>query len=188
MKNISDIIKQISKDPNAKYYSQIAKVKSVDENKRVCDVELVMDEIDMFNVRIQAEINSTKGIAIIPKKDSFVVVTFISKTLCFISVCSEVEKILIDIPEVSGVAEKIKIKNTKIELNDGNNAGIVKVKELTQKVNKLETQLNQVLTILKTTVIPLAPSGTYPFAPLYSALSDIVLTNQNEIENPDIKH
>lgn len=185
---IAEIIKQLSGDQNAKLYSQIATVKSVDEQKRVCDVELISDGIEFFDVRIMAENDQSKGVAIIPKKDSFVVVTFISKNLAFISAFSEIEKIVVDFPEISGEVTDIKIKNTKIVLNDGNNDGIVKVKELTQKINNIENLLNNVLTALKGTTIALAPSGSFPLSPIFSGFQNVVVTQKSDIENSDIKH
>lgn len=73
--------------------------------------------------------------------------------------------------------------------NDGNNNGIPKVTPLTSKINALENLVNSILNALKTTVIPLAPSGSYPFAPLYAALNDITpITAQSDLENTKLKH
>lgn len=73
--------------------------------------------------------------------------------------------------------------------NGGNNNGIPKVTPLTAKINALENLVNGILNALKTTVIPLAPSGTYLFAPLYAALNDITpITAQSDLENTKVKH
>ena len=76
----------------------------------------------------------------------------------------------------------------KIILMGGDNKGLVKVVELKNKLNALENQMNNILTILKATSIPLAPSGTYPFGPLYASINPLTPTQQTDIENPLIKH
>jgi hypothetical protein len=79
--------------------------------------------------------------------------------------------------------------------NDGEYGGIPKVVDpensnagLLKKYNDLEEKLNTILSILKSTTIPLAPTGTYPFAPLYSSVNPLSLTLKSEIENKSISH
>lgn len=187
--NIADLIKQLSTDPTAEIFTRVAKVKEIDESKRTVDVEIVSGSADLFGCRLQSAIEGDKGIVIIPKKDSFVLVTFMDKNHAFVSATSEIEKVIVDFPELTGTVEEINIKDTEIVLNDGNNKGIVKVVELTQKLNALENLVNNILTALKSTTIPLAPSGSYPFAPLYAAMNNISpVTSQSDIENDKIKH
>lgn len=186
---IPELIKQLANDPSAEIYTQVGTVESVDESKRICDVKLVHSEITVFECRLQSEIETDKGIVTIPKKDSFVLVTWLAKNHAFVSAFSEIEKVIVDFPKVDGTVDEIKIKDTKITLNDGNNDGIVKIKPLVDKINALENLVNNLLTTLKSTTIPLAPSGTYPFASLYSGFNAITPTTQkSDLENTDIKH
>lgn len=186
--NIREAIKNMTGDQD-EVYSLICKVDSIDENKRVVDVTPVNDAAKIHDCRIQAEIEKTKGIAIFPKKDSFVVVTFISKNHAFVSLTSEIDKIVVDFPEISGSIDTIKIKGTKITLNDGNNSGIVKVIELTQKINTIERDINT----LKTIFSGWSPISQDGGAALKSAAAAwiaqmITETNKSDIENTDIKH
>lgn len=74
-----------------------------------------------------------------------------------------------------------------IEFNGGAKNGLPMVAPLVTKINALENLVNSILNVLKSTTIPLAPTGTYPFAPLYTALADILpITAQADIENTDI--
>lgn len=76
-----------------------------------------------------------------------------------------------------------------ITINGGDNDGLVKVAALKDKINALENLVNGILNVLKATSIPLAPSGTYPFATLYTSLNAITpVTSQSDLENPDVKH
>lgn len=70
----------------------------------------------------------------------------------------------------------------------GANEGLVKVKELTSKINAVEQQCNTMLSILKSISVVLAPSGTYPFAPLFASLNPLTQTNKSEIQNSKVKH
>ena len=84
-------------------------------------------------------------------------------------------------------ATNINVIAEKVTFNDGENDGIPLVNPLVSKINALESQINSILAILKTTVIPLAPTGTYPFATLYASVNPIApVTNKNDLQNPDI--
>lgn len=143
-------------------YFNDCKVVSTDENKRTC---VVNDGVNDIVVRLMSVVDD--GVLIIPKDDSFVCVLQSDKTEPIIVQFSEVEKII---------------------LMGGDNKGLVKVVELKNKLNNLENLVNNILTTLKSTTIPLAPSGTYLFAPLYTSLSNLTPTTQSDIENPLIKH
>ena len=117
----------------------------------------------------------TQGIIFRLKKDSYIIVSRISGSdELFVSMMSEIEKIEIIVDE--------------IVINDGKNDGLVKVKSLTGKINDIEDQVNNLLTTLQGVSVALAPSGTFPFAPIFSGFSPLVKTQQSEIENEKIKH
>jgi hypothetical protein len=75
-----------------------------------------------------------------------------------------------------------------ITINGGANKGLVKVTDLVTKLNALEEKVNDLITKLQGVVVPLAPSGTYPFSPVFSSVSAITKTKVADIENPKIKH
>ena len=84
-------------------------------------------------------------------------------------------------------ATNINVIAEKVTFNDGENDGIPLVNPLVSKINALESQINSILAILKATIIPLAPTGTYPFATLYASVNPIApVTNKNDLQNPDI--
>jgi hypothetical protein len=143
-------------------YFDDCKVISTDENTRTC---VVNNGVNDIVVRLMAVVDD--GILIMPKIDSIVSVIQSDKTDPIIVQYSEVEKIV---------------------LMGGDNKGLVKVIELKNKLNAVENQMNSILNVLKTTSIPLAPSGTYPFAPLYASINPLTPTQQIDIENPLIQH
>jgi hypothetical protein len=65
---------------------------------------------------------------------------------------------------------------------------LVKVKEITDKINKIEDKINNLLSVLSGVKIALAPTGTFPFDPIFSPITQLVKTQQSKIQNDKIKH
>ncbi len=153
-------------DPNVKAFSLACTVDSVDLTNLTCYCVPINGDADMQEVKLIA--NNNKGFLIVPAVDSVVIVSLLSGSSYYVSMFSKVDS---------------------IQLNGDSYGGIPRVDPLVTKVNALENLLNNVLNVLKTTSIPLAPSGTYPFAPLYAALSNIApLTQKSDLENTTVKH
>jgi len=187
--NIRDLIKQIATDATSELFSVVGKVTAVDESKRTVDVEPLNGDAEIFNCRIQSAIESDKGVAIVPKKNSVVIVSFISKNHAFVTATNEIEKILIDIPLIDGVVDDIKIKDTKIVLNDGNNDGIVKVIELTDKLNAIERDINSLKSIFQSWIpTPQDGGSALKSASASWYAQTITETQKTDIENDKIKH
>jgi hypothetical protein len=163
----------------------VAQVVSVDENKSTCTVRIkgVNQSVDVPNVNLQTGV--CDGLQIIPVVGSDVLVITSTYNQSYIIQYSDVDKFYLQV----GDSEMTINNDGSMQLNDGSYDGLVKVQELTQKLNNLENLVNNILNTLKTTVIPLAPSGTYPFAPLYAATNPInPITQQSDIENNLITH
>ena len=75
------------------FYSIIGKAVNVDADARTCDLEPIEDEAPREGIRLQSVIDETKGFVLIPKEDSFIVVSFFDRTTGFVSLTSEIEKI-----------------------------------------------------------------------------------------------
>lgn len=109
-------------------YSQVCVVNSVDENARTCDVSPLNEDADIVAVRLSATIDSTQGVVIIPKVGTNVIVTFITRNVAFISMCTDAEKVLIDCDTVI--------------FNGGNKGAMVVIADLVSKINRLENTFN----------------------------------------------
>ena len=109
------------------------------------------------------------GLVQIPKVDSLVLVAKINNQIenRFVVAFSEVEEVL---------------------FFNGENGGLVKVADLKTKLNNLENKVNELITTLKGIVIPLAPSGTYPFAPVFASTTSLTPTEEADIKNDKVKH
>lgn len=85
-----------------------------------------------------------------------------------------------------GGENKIEITQDLIQFNGGSNGGLVLVEELTEKINNLENQVNDLLSTLMGITITLAPAGTVPFAPFFASITPLVPTQVMEIENSQV--
>lgn len=110
-----------------------------------------------------------KGIVITPEKGSSVIVSRIGDSdEMFVEMFSDVESIIFD---------------------GGDNEGLVKVRELTNKINTLETEVNNLKTIFSAWVpVPSDGGAVLKTAITTWAGSQLQMTNKADIQNDKIKH
>jgi len=113
-----------------KFYSAVAKVKSVDEAARTCSVEIVGDEYLIDDVQLNVAVDSTAGFVLVPAVGSFVLISFHNKSDARVSMFSELDKVLINC-------------NTIIA-NDGLNNGLVNVTHLITELSKFDAKFTAI--------------------------------------------
>lgn len=161
--DIAESIRKLAGSANA-FETFVCEVKSVDG--ATCTVTRVLDGLEIADVRLNCHITENEGIVVTPKVNSFVLVTNIDGRQHFVSQCSEVEKITIDC-------------NGDIIINGGNNDGIIKIKELTNKLNALVQKFN-------THTHPAAlGTATVAVSPTTSLASNF---NKSDYEDTKVKH
>lgn len=150
-----------------KYYSDLAKVVSVDDTTKKAVVELLNSDLQV-TARTHASINVTGGLYIKPSVDSYVVVNWINKTLCYITLCSEVDAII---------------------FQDGVNLGIPKTPETVERLNLIEQDINTLKEIIGTTWVPVATDGGAALKAAAATWSgtDLVETINDDIQNEKFK-
>lgn len=163
MNGIREAVQKMMENKIGNDKSMLCTVVSVSGS--TCNVTTLDTEVDLFDVRLQTA--TANGVLLKPKVGSIVVVTPITDFEFVVVMFSELDT---------------------ITLLDGSFGGLVKVQELTEKVNNLEGQVNDLLSALQEVVIPLAPSGTYPFAPLFASFVPLTPTQPEEISNELITH
>ncbi len=150
---IKEILQQLLKD-NEEIYSLIGTVSKLDETRRVCNVKPTDGSAELFNVRLQTQVAGTEGLVIIPKNDSEVIVTFLSKDLAFISSTSKIQKIMLNSDGFSAEMSLIKSKFealTLIELLAPQiilGGGIPLTGPLSDQINGIKEDVNTLKTIL----------------------------------------
>lgn len=151
-------------------------VDSVDEDALTCDVTTVSDAAQSVIQGVQLMAGVGDGLLLTPVVDSQVLVAYSNTIQPYVLMLSDVDKFSI-------------VTTGGVELNGDDYGGLVKVQDLVDKINALENLINSILDVLKNTTIPLAPSGTYPFAPLYAAIMAISpTTTVSDLENTTVKH
>jgi hypothetical protein len=160
-----------------------ATVVSVDESSRTCVVNSDNRNIDALTVRLIPEISD--GFLLIPAEESTVTVSTLGPNFAPIVIAfTELEKIILT------VKDQGYLNDGDIQMfNDGKFGGLVKVKETAKKIKALEEKYNSLLSSIKAIIVPLAPTGTYPFGPEFAANTPISpITKVEDLENPKITH
>ncbi len=125
-KNIRELIQELAGDLAAEYYGKPCEVLEIDEMARTCDVKPYDGTAIIYGVRLQAIEGSEKGVAIVPKKGSGVLVVFISKSRAFVALGEQLDKLIIDCDEVT--------------FNGGDLGGWFKAPDMNVELNKLKAR------------------------------------------------
>lgn len=166
---------------NERFYSVIGRAVNVNEEERICDLEPLEDEATRVGIRLQSVIGETQGFVLIPKDRSFIAVSFFDKSKGFVSLTSELEKILID--------------TALVQYNGGENGGLINIEGLVSRMNEIENKLNGLVdnfnahihvttatvgaTAVPGVIVPTTPPSTNKVIPV---------TNRNDFEDNAIKH
>ena len=102
--------------------TEVAKVLSVDG--AACKVSRVRDGMVIDKVRLNAITTSDKGVVVVPKTGTYVLVSRMGENGWFVSQCGEAESITID-------------AETKIVFNGGHFGGLVRIGDLIDELNSL---------------------------------------------------
>jgi hypothetical protein len=162
LKDIAEHIRDIVKDNER---TVVCTVKEVSNTLCVCE-PIDTDLPDIQNVRLCSE-EEDAVILPIPKVGSQVIVVDTLDGGGYIAMFGELESLY---------------------LRGDQYGGLVKIEELVTKLNNLENKVNTIINTLNSTVIPLAPSGTYPLSSNFSSVSTLTTTNKSDIENDKVKH
>jgi hypothetical protein len=154
-----------------------AAVSSVDPDSLTCDVEA--EGITWHEVRIQSLFQAGKGITMLPKKDSFVLVSRIGNSNeLFVSAFSEVDQVLFEIENTTFKAtnegvEIVKDNKTTFLQND-----LFTIKTSNESLKKiLEDLITAIGTLTVTTGV--GPSGI----PINKPQFDAIKTRLNNLLN-----
>lgn len=158
--------------------SNIATVKNVNEEKCTCTLA-DDDGQEFFEVRLRPVTGRNKSLLQIPKIGSFVLAVRIeSSEEWMIVACDEVEKVQL----IVGKSEIVVTEND-ILMNDGKLGGLIKISELTAKLNEFINVFNNHTHMVATTGTAVAQSGT-----AISTQNIAKPFNKSDYEDENIKH
>lgn len=163
---------------------KIAKVVSC--SGYTCTIQ--MDTLQLKDVRLRAVVNNNEDkVLITPKAGSYVLVYDMSggkmRDLVVVS-CSEVEKI-----EIKTENTTVDIDKNGVMINGGNLGGLVKIEKLTNKLNAIENDINN----LKSAIEAWTPAPQDGGAALKGVVSTwssqkLSVTQKNDYEDTKVKH
>lgn len=139
----------------------------VDEvNGSLCDVTDISTDTQILDVRLQGQ--ESDGMLLIPKVGSLVGVTMINKVQGYVSLYSDIDS---------------------IRFGDGSFDGLVKVQDLTTKLNNLENDVNELKNLISTWA-PVPSDGGTALKTILATwyASSLTVTNKTELENDKITH
>ena len=179
-----------------------ATVDSVDLASRTCNVTTLSSQGEMTIEGVQLMASVDDGILFVPAIDSTVIVTYTTFNKPFISLFSAIDKVVLIVGEnnvsfeMDNLGILLEIANTKLsfkdgltQFNDGALGGLVKVIDLTTKLNNLENKVNSLLSAFGShTHILTLSSGTGTAAPTTTPVPpNLTPTVRGDIENEKIK-
>lgn len=149
---IQEAIQQLS-SAGKEIYCKICTVDAVDEDTRTVDCSPLDESAPLIGVNLQANQNTGTGVVAIPAPGSYIVVGFLSPSAAVVLLTEKIDRYLVDIGDAHAriaagqidIAVKdttVKVDSGGIVLNGGELGGLVKIGELTDKLNELIDAFN----------------------------------------------
>lgn len=187
-KNLANIGKSIRRIAGPNHPALMSGVvKAVQEGDGTCDVLMTGDDEVTGGVLINGVTENENGVIIIPAKDSIVWVAEIDGPgLLGIVKYSDTTKVTV---KVGGVAE-LSVADGEVVMNGGDNGGLVVVQALVDKINRLETKLNALVTKFNSHVhVTACGAGPGTASPTVTPETPIApATTVRDLENDKVKH
>lgn len=159
------------------------KCKSVDWDKKTMTAIGLNDDLEFFDVLLGVGMVYTK-----PKPDTKCLIGMIENkaSQAFLITCDQVDEILLQTTEGK---LKLQIDGDTWKWNDGNNEGIVKVVPLTDDLNAIKNDINQLKQLFGSWVVVPQDGGQALKTILATWIgSQLQQSNKNNLQNSKIKH
>ncbi|CCZ13764.1 putative uncharacterized protein [Prevotella sp. CAG:487] len=202
MSNIKDLIRELAKG-DGEAYSLVCTVDSVDKEARTVDCTPVDEGAPLLGVNLQANQGSSFGVVSFPRVGSYVVVGFVSGgSAGVVLLTDDIESVEVTTAEDKSRAVmdddgvRINVGNDTsaeltadgIVLNGGSLGGLVKVEELTGRLNTIENDINSLKSVF-TGWVPAPQDGG---AALKSSVASwagqrLTPTKRGDYENEKVK-
>lgn len=199
--NIRDAVRELARS-GQETVAKICKVDRVYENRTI-DCTPIDEGAPLLGVNLQANQGSDFGVVVIPKEGSYVVVGFVAEgSAGVVLLTDDIERVEAVIEKDTAravmdkegvrinVGESISVELTKdcVTFNGGDLGGLVKVEDLTGRINTIEKDINA----LKNVFSGWTPSPQDGGAALKGAVSPwagqtLTLTQRGDYENEKVK-
>lgn len=203
MSNIKETIRQLAQG-GRQSVSLVCTVDAVDKTARTVDCTPLDESAPLLGVNLQANQGSAFGVVTFPKVGSFVVVGFVADGAAgVVLLTDEVESVEVvisdDTARISADQDGVRVlmggdtsaELTKegITLNGGGFGGTVKVEELTEHINAIENDINELKNIFSAWVaVPQDGGAALSALTANWAGNTLTLTRRGDYENEKVKH
>lgn len=199
MADLRNIIRELAK-PDGETVALVCTVDAVDEKARTIDCTPLNEGAPLLGVNLQANQGADYGLWLYPEVGSFVIVGFVADGAAGVVLSTEkIKQAEVVIGDTSAVMDadgcRIKTANMSADINaddiifnGGKLNGLVKIDDLTKRLNTIENEINKLKGIMAGWV-PVAQDGG---AALKTAVADwsadtLLLTKRSDYENEKIK-
>lgn len=203
MSNIRDAIRELAQG-GRQTVSLVCTVDAVDKTTRTVDCMPLDESAPLLGVNLQANQGSGFGMVAFPRVGSFVVVGFVADgSAGVVLLTDDVESIEVVISESTarivadeegvrvrmGDAASAELTDEGVILNGGSFGGMIKVEQLTQRINAIENDINTLKNVFSSwTTSPQDGGAALKAASAMWAASLLTLTHRGDYENEKVKH
>lgn len=199
---IAEAIRQMAAS-GLELYGKVCTVDTVDEDARTVDCTPIDESAPLLGVNLQANQESEDGVVSFPAVGSYVVVSFLEASVAVVVLCEKVDKIALKIGkttaqlvdgQIDAAVQDITVKITSegVVINGGNLGGMVKIQELTQKLNEFITAFNSHTHELPTGAVAVTGSATAQANPAPVVVPAITSQHKavavSDYEDAKVKH
>lgn len=180
--NIAELIKQLAKSGDP-VNCLICTVTKVDKDARTVDCEPINEDAPLLSVNLQANQKGKVGLVQIPRVGSYVVVGFLTASAGVVILCDDIESMDVTIGNY-----KLHIDDHGIVMNGGNLGGLVKVEDLTKRLNIIEKDINSIKQVFASwSPVPNDGGASLKTASASWSASNLTETKRNDYENQNVK-
>lgn len=199
----ADIIRQIVQGGASPMGCVLCKVTAVDKDARCCDCEPENEEAPLLGVSLQAVQGGSVGVVVYPRVGSFVIVGYLSGGVTGVVLQSfDVEAVEITISDSTtrvqldeqgarvqvGDETSMELTGEGVVINGGSFGGLVKVEDLTKRLNLVEQDINNLKTAIKGwTPVPQDGGSALKAGVMTWAGKNLQLTKRGDYENEKVK-
>lgn len=203
MNNIKEAIRQLAQG-GRQTVSLVCRVDAVDKTARTVDCTPLDESAPLLGVNLQANQGSRFGMVAFPRVGSFVAVGFVADgSAGVVLLTDDVESVEVVISESTarivadeegvrvrmGDAVSAELTDEGVIFNGGNFGGMVKVEPLTERINAIENDINELKNIFSAWVAVPQDGGAALSALTTSwAGSLLTPTQRSDYENEKVKH
>ncbi|MBQ9076856.1 MAG: hypothetical protein IJY31_03335 [Muribaculaceae bacterium] len=202
MNNIADAIRRMAQG-GRQTVSMVCMVDAVDKEARTVDCTPIDEGAPLLGVNLQANQDSAWGVVIYPRVGSYVVVGFVADgNAGIVLLTDDIESIEVVVSDTTSrvvideervridVGDETSAELTKegVLLNGGSLGGLIKVKELTSRINNIEEDINLLKDVFSGWVsVPQDGGAALKAASGAWAGNKLTLTTRGDYENEKVK-